>query len=138
MANDKDVSFAFNKYNEAELSERRTTVANTVINACFMIPGNLPSDPTKGVNIKQYFYKEQDAISTEKIRNDLIAACGQIICGATIGSVDFSVQKIGDGDTIFLLIIMVTFNPGEQEMLGITMKQTSKDYVKFNFDYVKL
>lgn len=138
MAGNKDALFGFDKYKQAELGDRKTAIANAVINACFMIPGNNPSLPHVGVNIKQYFYKEQSAISSDKIKQDIEDACGNIICGATIGAVDFSFQKTADSDMIFLLIVMVKFSQTEQEILGITMKQKEDNYVKFNFDYIPI
>lgn len=135
---DRDVSFSVNKYKQADMKDRKTTIANTIINACFMVPGNNPSLPLAGVNIKQYFYKEENAISSDKIKRDIEATCGKIICGAAIGAVDFSVQTTTTGEVVFLLIIMVKFSPDEEEMLGITMQQTQDKYVKFNFDYVSV
>lgn len=137
-AHDKDVSFSVNKYHEADLKDRKTTIANTIINACFMVPGNNPSTPLAGVNITQYFYKEDSAISSDKIKKDIEATCGRIICGATIGAVDFSVQTTSIGEVVFLLLIRVKFSPDEEEMLGITMQQKQNKYVHFNFDYVAI
>ena len=136
--NDKDVSFAFNKYNEPQLRDRKVTVANAIINACFMVPGNIPSMPDVGVNIKQYFYKEESAITADKIRLDLEKICGKVLAGAVIGKVDFSVQSSGEGDTIFLLLVTIKFSFDDEEMLGISMQQSATDYVRFNFDYVNI
>lgn len=138
MAGQCDTLFAFDKYNHAQMTERKTSIANAIVNACFMVPGNLPSSPTTGVNIRQYFYKEEHAISTDKIRADLENACGKIILGAVIGNVDFSVQKTTSGDTVFLLIIRIKFSASDEELLGITMKETADNYVKFNFDYISM
>lgn len=134
----QDVQFGFDKYQRAATTDRKTTIANAIVNACFMVPGNNPSMPTIGVNIRQYFYKEASAISSDKIRQDLEVACGTTICGATITSVDFSTQRIADGDFIFLLIVMIRFSPTDEELLGITMKQDAEKYVKFNFDYINI
>ena len=136
--NEAEVSFSFNKYKQPELLDLRQSVANIICNALFMVPGNIPSMPTKGVNIQQYFYKEESYLSSDKIRSDLEDCCGKSICGATIGNVDFSTQQTTTGDTIFVLIIVVSFDAGEKEMLGIAMKQTKDSYVKFNFDYIPI
>ena len=136
MAGQKDVTFEFDKYLQPRLLERKNAVATAIINALFMVPGNLPSMPTVGVDITQYFYKEENSLSAAKIQTDLEACCGKSICGAILGNVDFSVQKTTTGDFVFLLIIRVKFSPTDDELLGITMKKTKDSYVKFNFDYV--
>ena len=138
MAGQKDVTFGFDKYLNPKLLDRKATIANTIINALFMVPGNIPSMPTKGANIRQYFYKEESYLSSDKIRTDLEDCCGKSICGATLGNIDFSTQQTSEGDIIFVLIIAVKFSVNEQELLGIVMKQTKDSYVKFNFDYVPI
>lgn len=138
MPGTKGAVFGFDKYHEPALLSRKDTIAHAILDACFMVPGNLPTLPHIGVNIRQYFYKEQSAISTEKIKADLEQCCGQSICGATIESVDFSTQKIANNEYIFLLILVIRFSPTDKELLGITMKQTQDNYVNFNFEYVPM
>lgn len=138
MAGQKGTVFGVDKYKEPKLLDMKDTVANAIIDACFMVPGNLPSLPHVGVNIRQYFYKEETSISSDKIKKDLEACCGRTISGATIGKVDFSVQRTNNNDYVFLLILVVSFSPGEEELLGITMKPDKDNYVHFNFDYVPI
>lgn len=138
MANNvKDVSFGFNKYKEPDLKSLKESVANSIVNACFMVPGNLPGLPTVGVNIKQYFYKEESELSADKITADVQYACGKLISGASIIAVDFSVQKTTYGDYIFLLIIKVNFPEDGDQLLGVMMTQQD-NRVKFNFEYMDL
>lgn len=135
--NVKDVSFDFNKYKEPDLKSLKESVANSIVNACFMIPGNLPGMPTVGVNIKQYFYKEESELSADKITADVQYACGKLISGATIIAVDFSVQKTTYGDYVFLLIVKVAFPKDGEQLLGVMMTQQD-NRVKFNFEYMDL
>jgi len=135
--NVKDVSFGFNKYKEPDLKSLKESVANSIVNACFMVPGNLPGLPTVGVNIKQYFYKEESELSADKITADVQYACGKLISGASIIAVDFSVQKTTYGDYIFLLIIKVNFPEDGDQLLGVMMTQQD-NRVKFNFEYMDL
>ncbi len=138
MAGQKGTVFGVDKYKEPKLLDRKDTIANAIIDACFMVPGNLPSLPHVGVNIRQYFYKEETAISSDKIKKDLETCCGRTISGATIENVDFSAQRTTNNEYIFLLIIMIKFSPGEQELLGIAMKPTKDNYVHLNFEYVPI
>lgn len=135
--NVKDVSFSFNKYKEPDLKSLKESVANSIVNACFMVPGNLPGLPTVGVNIKQYFYKEESELSADKITADVQYACGKLISGASIVAVDFSVQKTSKGDYVFLLIIKVRFPEDGDQLLGVMMTQDD-NRVKFNFEYMDI
>ena len=136
--NEAEVTFSFNKYKKPELLNLRS-VAEIIYNALIMVPGNIPSMPEAGCNIRQYFYQEDSAVSGDKIKFDLINTCGYLPGGATITNVDCSTQTDTDGVTVFLLIIKISF-PSEDgdTALGIILKENSKqnDKINFNFDYV--
>ena len=112
----------------------KETVAQQIINALFMVPGNLPSLPHIGVNIKQYLYKADTDLSSVEIEQSLKAACGLIINGVIINSVDFSVQTTSKGQAVFLVMVRITFPNNEESILGVSVVQ-SNDHVKFNFAY---
>ena len=137
--NEAEVTFSFNKYKKPELLNLRKSVAEIIYNALIMVPGNIPSMPGAGCNIRQYFYQEDSAVSGDKIKFDLINTCGYLPGGATITNVDCSTQTDTDGVTVFLLIIKISF-PSEDgdTALGIILKENSKqnDKINFNFDYV--
>ena len=134
-----EVTFSFNKYKKPELLNLRKSVAEIIYNALIMVPGNIPSMPEAGCDIRQYFYQEDSAVSGDKIKFDLINTCGYLPGGATITNVDCSTQTDTDGVTVFLLIIKISF-PSEDgdTALGIILKENSKqnDKINFNFDYV--
>lgn len=138
--NECEISFGFNKYKKPELLDLRTSIANTVTNALFMVPGNIPSAPKMGVDINQYFYREESQISPDVIKRDLIATCGSLPGGAFISAVDYSIQQTTSNQSVFLLIIKIVFNSGEESLLGVGMQQNvnTREVVRFNFDYVDL
>ena len=105
--NEAEVTFSFNKYKKPELLNLRKSVAEIIYNALIMVPGNIPSMPEAGCNIRQYFYQEDSAVSGDKIKFDLINTCGYLPGGATITNVDCSTQTDTDGVTVFLLIIKI-------------------------------
>ena len=134
MSHEKDVTFNFNKYGDPELLSDKETVAQQIINALFMVPGNLPSLPHIGVNIKQYLYKTDTELSSVEIEQGLKASCGTVINGVVINSVDFSVQTTSTGQSVFLVMVRITFPNNEESILGVSVVQ-SNDHVKFNFAY---
>lgn len=134
MAEEKDVTFGFNKYGNPELLGLKESVAQQIINALFMVPGNLPSLPHIGVNIRQYLYKTDTDYSSVEIEQKLKAACGTVISGVVISSVDFSVQTTNKGESVFLVMVRVIFPNREENILGVSVVQTN-EIVKFNFAY---
>ena len=135
MAN--DITFHLDKYGNPEMLDVKTSVAQQIVNALFMVPGNLPSMPTIGVNIKQYLYRYDTDYVSGEIEAKLKEACGTVISGAFIGSVDFSVQKTTQGESVFLVMVRVTFPNEDTKLLGISVKDAN-EIIKFNFDYADL
>ena len=134
MINEREATFRFNKYGNPELLPLKESVAQAIINALFMVPGNLPSMPHIGVNIRQYLYRSDVDYVSSDIEASLKAACGTIIHGVVINSVDFSIQKTSDGQAVFLIMIRIVFPQNTESILGVSVVQ-SNDIVKFNFAY---
>lgn len=134
-----EVSFSFNKYNKPKLLDLKTSVANTIINALFMVPGNNPSNPQAGVDINSYFYKYEDSINSEDIQTALTNTCGSLPGGATITSVNFSCIDVTNS-TVFLLLVRLSIPREDDTALGVVFKRvsTEQDVINFNFEYVDI
>ena len=138
MAHDKGITFKYDKYNKPELLDMKQNVVDIIINTCFMIPGNLPGLPNIGANIRQYFYKPESELSSEKIGADIIQAIGNNIAGTIIHGIEFSIQPTKNtNETIFLLIIKIQFPSEPEQLLGIALK-TDAETVTYNFSYTNL
>ena len=146
LANEKDVSFKFNKYGEPELLSLKDSVAQQIVNALFMVPGNLPSLPHIGVNIRQYLYKNEAEISSSDIEQKLKDACGVMMSSVVIKSVDVSVQLSSNKQAVFLVMVSLAFpknmsdkdttnKPNNDTVLGVSVVKDDNHVVKFNFAY---
>lgn len=140
LAGTRDVSFEFNKYNEMDLLSEDETIANIIVNSLFLVPGNIPGMPTKGVDLRnKYMYKSEDEYSSETLKTALVNTCGDMIGGAIISDVDLSIQQTTEGESIFLLIVRI-MKQDQDRLLGITMMEDTpkSEKIRFNFDYVDI
>ena len=139
MNNVNDTTFSLDKYGNPKMLSLKDSVANAIVNVCFMKPGNIPGLPHLGVNIRQYFYKTQEELerSSTTVSAKIQEACGQLISGATISGVNFSVQKATNDEHVFLLIVRISFPNEEDQLLGVVMKNVN-DKITFNYEYMNL
>lgn len=139
MNNINDTTFSIDKYGNPKLLSLKDSVANAVVNVCFMKPGNIPGLPHLGVDIRQYFYKTQEELeqSSSIVSAKIQEACGQLISGANISGVNFTVQKANNGEYVFLLIVRISFPDEGEQVLGVIMKN-SNDKITFNYEYMNL
>ena len=139
MNNVNDTTFSTDKYGNPKMLSLKDSVANAVVKVCFMKPGNIPGLPHLGVDIRQYFYKSQEELerSSSIVSAKVQEACGQLISGANISGVNFSVQKTNNGDHVFLLIVRISFPNEDEQILGVIMKNAN-DKITFNYEYMNL
>ena len=52
----REITFKIDKYKKPVLLNTKESLAQTIINALLMVPGNLPGNPLVGVNVMQYLY----------------------------------------------------------------------------------
>ena len=93
--------------------------------------------PNLDINIRKYFYSYEEDLNGDLIKRDVENACGNLPGGATIDSVDFSIQDTTANDKVFLIVIKISFAVNDTKILGIMLKD-EKDIVRFNFDYVDI
>lgn len=131
-----EATFEFNKYGEPKLLDLKESIAQEIVNALFMVPGNLPSLPHVGVNLKQYLYKPENEVAGADIERKLKEACGVMISGVVINSVDVSIQKTTKGDSVFLILVRMIFpnHINTETVMGVSVVHT-KNIVKFNFAF---
>lgn len=124
-----EVTYDVDMYKKPLLKSDSDGIMQTVLNAAFMKPGNLPSLPKVGADITQYLYKFDNQLDTNKIIEDIKFACGETLVGASLGDIIFQVVPY-KGENIFLLKIDVYQHGKTQEIYtALTLKN---DTIKFN------
>jgi len=73
-----DTQIPPNKYGEGTLLAGLETVANTVLRLLNMIPGQYPSIPNLGINIKKYLLGFYDEFTEDDLLNDIVTQCSKL------------------------------------------------------------
>ena len=129
----QEITYGINKYKQTALLNDKDSLVQIILNALLMVPGNLPSQPKKGVDIFQYLYKsiDSDAMS-DKVLTDLQYTVGDDI-DASIDNLTVDVIDMGEGP-MFLLIVHLTADSGEENIALAIQKVNEK--VKFNYSFL--
>lgn len=134
----KEPTFDIDIYRKPKLLSDRESVAQIILHALFLKPGNLPDNPSLGVDIEKYMYLDSDISAGDNIRSALINTCGDDLDIATINSVSFITrrQEGEDNKYIFLIKLNITFVEDDTTVdLGIGGYQQSGN-VTYNWDYL--
>lgn len=131
----REITFDFDKYKRPVLLNTKETIANTIINALFMVPGNSPVNPLNGVNIMQYMYKTYDSINTDEILTALRQTCGDTFATLYIDGVSINSARTPDGDLLIIAINLKMPDTREVDALAIVLKKVD-DRVHFNYGFM--
>ena len=119
----REVTFGINKYKKAVMLNTKETIAQTVINALLMVPGNLISNPLVGVNIMQYLYHKLEDIDTNKIMNDLQFAIGDTLGDNVLSDISVVSLRDPNGDAMVVTVRLRMPDTREDDSLVVLLKK---------------
>ena len=131
----REVTFGINKYKKAVMLNTKETIAQTVINAILMVPGNLISNPLVGVNIMQYLYHKLEDIDTNKIMNDLQFAIGDTLGDNVLSDVSVVSLRDPNGDAMVVTVRLRMPDTREDDSLVVLLKKKDSR-VHFNYKFM--
>lgn len=132
----REVTFGINKYKKAVMLNTKETIAQTVINALLMVPGNLISNPLVGVNIMQYLYHKLEDIDTNKIMNDLQFAIGDTLGDNVLSDVSVVSLRDPNGDAMVVTVRLRMPDTREDDSLVVLLKKKDSR-VHFNYKFMR-
>ena len=131
----REVTFGINKYKKAVMLNTKETIAQTVINALLMVPGNLISNPLVGVNIMQYLYHKLEDIDTNKIMNDLQFAIGDTLGDNVLSDISVVSLRDPNGDVMVVTVRLRMPDTREDDSLVVLLKKKDSR-VHFNYKFM--
>lgn len=131
----REVTFGINKYKKAVMLNTKETIAQTVINALLMVPGNLISNPLVGVNVMQYLYHKLEDIDTNKIMNDLQFAIGDTLGDNVLSDISVVSLRDPNGDAMVVTVRLRMPDTREDDSLVVLLKKKDSR-VHFNYKFM--
>lgn len=130
----KEISFKIDRYNNTALLSDKESLVQIIMNALLMVPGNLPSQPLKGVNIFKYLYTQIDSdIMSSEVLSQLQYTVGSDIA-STISNLSVVLSDLNGQGPTFLLIIQLRVN-NEDNTLALAVQKVD-EAVKFNYKFL--
>lgn len=130
----REINFKTDKYRKPVYLSKRESVAQLVLNALFMKPGNLPSHPTRGVDIEQYLGKPLDSVDELKILGDLKKTCGDGLIGNEINNLTFTVVKQDGIDVALILVNLLIDNT--EDLMAIAIQREKDNIVRYQYNFI--
>ncbi len=138
----REITFQINRYKKPHVLSERESLPNVIKNILFMVPKNLPGNPTKGGDVFQYLYKTEDGYDERKVEDALKDGLGESIYNNYIDAVRLTMEPAGvDGSVAILVSVQARLiNPDtgkrEKSLLTILFKKTADNHVHYNYKYI--
>ena len=87
-----DVTFELNEFNNPRIKSEIETLKDIILFILFSRPGQYPSLPQIGLNIRDYLYDFYDEINEDDLKNKLIEQCSML--GYYIKNGTFDLKKV--------------------------------------------
>ena len=131
----REITFKIDKYKKPVLLNTKESLAQTIINALLMVPGNLPGNPLVGVNVMQYLYRKIDDVDSNKIMEDLRFAIGETLGDTVLDDVSITSVRDPEGDILVVTVRLRMPDTREDDSLVVLLKKKD-DRVHFNYKFM--
>lgn len=112
----------------------KETVAQVILNLFMMRPGNYPSLPHIGINIRQYLYKLEEDIDVNELKEKIFTQCSQLLSFISIGEVKAFVVP-HEGQALLIVVIPITGLDDDDNALVLGFQQDENNELLFNYQF---
>lgn len=75
----QDVDFYMDEFGKPTTYSEKDSIAKMIMNLLLLKPGNLPSEPFMGVDIRKYLYMREDEIDVNDLKNSIYNSCHALL-----------------------------------------------------------
>lgn len=127
-----ELTFGIDNFGKQNMLSKSESVAQVLINLLFMRPGQMPSLPHLGINIKQYLYKFEEDIDVTVIRNHISSQCSALLPYLKLSSMQVILVPDESQTILFIYIPLSSLLNDETMILGIKRDHSTSE-VTFNY-----
>ena len=131
-----ELDFGVNNFGKQRVLSPSKTIAQLILNILLMRPGQMPSMPHIGINIKKYLYKFDDELDVEDLRQEIVFQCSEVIPFVDTTQMVLSVVEYR-GESLLMIVIPLLID-SETVNLLYGFKENRGDAVQFNMQVEEL
>lgn len=128
-----EVQFGLNNFKEPITLTESESIGQLFKNLLLMRPGQLPSMPHLGIDIKQYLYAFEEELDTEAIKEEISKQAASIMPYVNTDSLEFTTVTI-KGTTVFVLMLPINIQNNTKTMV-LGMRKNSNNAVVIDYKF---
>lgn len=135
MAIKNELLFGFNDFGKQSKLSITDTIAQMLLNILLLRPGQIPSRPELGIDVKKYLYAFDSDVDTNTIKNALATQCSTLLPYINFDNMQILLVPYDVGDILYILFpLNVSTEEIERGTLMVGFKKEKKsNIVTFNY-----
>lgn len=131
-----ELQFGLNDYSRQKVLNERDSIAQVLLNLLFMRPGQMPSMPHIGIDIKDLLYDFESDIDTANLKLRISNQCAEILPYVNVDGMTAIVVDYYGVPTLLLNIPI--WVDSKQEALSIGIRRKNGGEISFNYMFQDL
>ena len=128
-----ELKFGLDNFGKQSTLTQAQTIAQMLVNLFLMRPGQLPSLPHIGINIRKYMYKFEDEIDVSYIKSQISLQCPDLLQYIDIANMQLLLFPYKT-ESILYLFVPLSITVAENTALSIGFKKNnSTNEITFNY-----
>jgi hypothetical protein len=128
-----EVIFGADNFQQPKILSSKESIAQVLLNLFFMRPGNLPSLPHIGINIREYLYRMEDDLDAEELKAKLYDQASVLIPYISLGDVRIFVTSY-NGQSLLIVSIPV-FDDSQNNSIVYGFSKDQSGNTIFNYQF---
>jgi len=129
----RELNFGLDDFGKQAKLTQAESVAQMLVNLFLMRPGQIPSLPHLGMNIRQYMYKFEDEIDISKIKSQISIQCPDILQYIDLNNIQL-ISTPYNNEHVLFLFIPLSVTVAENSAISIGFKRSnSNNEITFNY-----
>lgn len=125
-----EVDFGTDDFNRPKVLSLKESYCRLLLNVLILKPGNLPSLPHIGINIKQYLYKLESEIDIAELKDKIYEQCSELLPLILSDEMRIFITKQENQDILVLYFPIAV--DMEQEAILYAFTQNEKGELRYN------
>ena len=128
-----ELNFGLDSFGKQSAMTQAQSIAQMLINLFLMRPGQLPSLPHIGMDIRQYMYKFEEELDVSNIKNQISEQCPDILPYIDANNMQIILVPYNN-DSILYFFIPLSVDIAENTAISIGFKKNNvSNEITFNY-----
>jgi len=129
-----ELGFGLDNFQQQQILSSKDSIVQVLLSLFFMKPGNIPSLPWIGINIRSYLYKFGDDIDAEELKEKIYTQCSSLIPYLNLGAVKAFVANYNQ-QSLLIIVIPIIDDTGTTTDVLFGFGKNSSGEVLFNYQF---